>query len=94
MPIQIIKEKNRTMLHFGTGDIHITDARMDKSEGGEPLVIFHHMEPHPIGSSCPELHGTKCDDFAVGMTFHKSESIDALISVLLDFKSEHFKKST
>lgn len=90
MPIQIIEDKKRTMLHFGTGDIHITDAQMKDSDGGHPLVIFHQMTPQPIGSSRPELHGTECDDFAVGMTFEKPESIDAIIAVLNDFKAEHF----
>lgn len=87
MPIEHHLDKNRTMLHFGEGDIHITDAKM----GEESLVIFHKMEPREIGSSAPELHGTECDDFAVGMTFTKSESIDAVIAVLLEHKAQKFK---
>lgn len=63
---------------------------MKEDEGGEPLVIFHQMEPREIGSSSPELHGTECDDFAVGMHFTKPESIDAIIAVLTKFKADHF----
>lgn len=90
MPITIIPKNVRTILHFGDGDIHITDAKMKPGDGdGRPLVIFHQMEPHPIGSSVEELHGVECDDFAVGMTFTKPESIDAIIDVLTDFKAKH-----
>lgn len=91
MPITIIPKNVRTMLHFGAGDIHITDAKMKQGDGeGSPLVIFHQMEPRPIGSSAPELHGSECDDFAVGMTFTRHESIDAIVAVLNDFKAKHF----
>lgn len=87
MPIEILTEKKRTWIHFGTGDIHIADAKL---AGGPHCVVFHEMTPHEIGSSAPELHGTSCDDFAVGMTFSRPESIDAVIAVLLEFKANHF----
>lgn len=94
MPIHINVEKKRTMLHFGSGDIHVTDAKMKDSDEGLNLVIFHKMSPRPIGSSDPSLHGTECDDFAVGMTFTCPESIDAIISVLNDFKKDNFESAT
>lgn len=91
MPITIIPKNVRTILHFGTGDIHITDAKMQPGDGdGRPLVIFHQMEPHEVGTNAPELHGTSCDDFAVGMTFTRPDSIDAIIAVLTEFKAKHF----
>lgn len=90
MPIQIIPKNVRTILHFGSEDIHIVAARMHPDNGDHRMVIFHQTEPREIGSGASELDGTFCDDFAVGMTFSKAESIDSVISVLTEFKEKEF----
>lgn len=90
MPSHHFPEKKRIILEFGTGDIHISCAKL-KGTGAE-LVIFHPTEPRPIGSTAPELHGTECDDFSVGMSFSKSESIDAVIDVLREYQAEKWPK--
>ena len=94
MPIHIIPINVRTILAFGTGDIHVSEAQTRDADGNEiPIVVFIQKEPLEIGTGRPHLAGTECDDCAVGMHFTKAESIDVVIKTLTRFKDENFSNA-
>ena len=82
------KTKNIAIAEFGTGDIQMVGSK--KGKNGETVLAFKtHEKPHPI--NVKEKSDWKSFDEMkpeIVFIFNKIESIDSLISMLEDCKSE------
>lgn len=85
MPVE--KNKNTTQLVFGSGDIEVGAGLLE----GQGVVAFWQNEsPNPIGH---HTHFEKpvlmpAEKTPVRMLFEKPESIDVVVSMLLDAKEK------
>ena len=87
----IYSGKAQTELEFGKGDIGFNSGIFNNSNGEViGMVGFYSQEARQIGDEGDIKIGQECsvDDFPVLMTFTKIESIDVVISALLDAKNQ------
>lgn len=87
--IESTDPKSCIILHFGEGDIGISDAT-PAEEGSKPMLVFNTIKSQPVGAI---VDGIELKEFSVGMTFPKPESIDAMINHLVSFRAAHFPES-
>lgn len=86
----IKKLEYQTKMEFGTGDIGFNAGAIKEDDDKVGIVIFYNQDPRKIGTTGDIKAGTEVNinDFPVIMKFHRKESIDAVIEVLLEAKKE------
>ena len=78
---------DRTELIFGTGDIGFNPGVIDDKYPIGVMVMYN-QDPRTIGAPGDVRAGTtiNIEDYPVVMNFHKTESIDVLVTALLEIK--------
>lgn len=89
MPIE--KSENRMVFYFGKGDI-IFGSAYDKgnSVDNDYVCFYQSQKAYEIDQRLPELEGSQVDDWALKMRFPKIESLQSLITFLVEFRDKKF----
>jgi len=87
----ILKLDGKMVFYFGEGDIVFSSA-YDKgdSEDNDYISFWQSETSYPIGKPMPELIGKEVDDWAVKMYFPSVESLQSVISVLVEYRDKKY----